>query len=234
MEPRKEEVNRLSGSEEDIRSISPSFSEDRRIQELPPRSASPRKQSSPTYPEDSSVYFNDRNSSKLTENWVLNLAQNTSKKQLPIDVLCRIFPSKKKSVLELVLQGCGGDTVQAIEQVLATQREEEKVKGGMMPNPISHAPLGSHVQNPMFKSAFSPISSFSAASSLNSIRYAWGGATGRGLALAMPYPHLLPGLSMGSTLGYHTVGNGADKISPYSMYPFWTGKPYASKELDKA
>ena len=145
-------------------------------------------------------------------------------------MLCKIFPHKKRNVLELILQGCGGDTVQAIEQVLSTQREEEK-NGLHIPGALPHPPVASPLQNPVFKSAFSPISTLGAANTLNSIRYAWGGA-GRGLALAMPYPHLLPGLSMGS-LGYNSYGAVADKISPYSMYPFWTGKPFASKEVDK-
>ncbi|XP_023810346.1 doublesex- and mab-3-related transcription factor A2 [Oryzias latipes] len=35
-----------------------------------------------------------------------------------IDILTRVFPSHKRSVLELVLQGCGKDVVQAIEQIL--------------------------------------------------------------------------------------------------------------------
>lgn len=42
----------------------------------------------------------------------------------PIDVLCRLFPLQKKSVLELMLQGCEGDIVQAIEQILNSQTKD--------------------------------------------------------------------------------------------------------------
>lgn len=38
-----------------------------------------------------------------------------------IEILERIFPFQRKSVLELVLQGCNGDLVKAIEQFLSTQ-----------------------------------------------------------------------------------------------------------------
>ncbi|XP_005096931.1 doublesex- and mab-3-related transcription factor A2 [Aplysia californica] len=36
----------------------------------------------------------------------------------PLDMLCRVFPHMKRSVLQLILQGCHNDMVQAIEQVL--------------------------------------------------------------------------------------------------------------------
>ena len=38
-----------------------------------------------------------------------------------IEILERIFPFQRKSVLELVLQGCNGDLVKAIEQFLSNQ-----------------------------------------------------------------------------------------------------------------
>lgn len=37
----------------------------------------------------------------------------------PVEVLSKIFPSHKENVLELVLKGCSGDLVQAIECILA-------------------------------------------------------------------------------------------------------------------
>ncbi|KAL5021012.1 hypothetical protein ScPMuIL_000167 [Solemya velum] len=38
-----------------------------------------------------------------------------------LEILSRIFPLQRKSVLELVLQGCNGDLVKAIEQFLSAQ-----------------------------------------------------------------------------------------------------------------
>lgn len=57
----------------------------------------------------------------------------------PIDVLCRLFPAQKKSVLELILQGCDGDIVQAIEQILNSQTKE---------NSNSHRPEARQDQSP--------------------------------------------------------------------------------------
>lgn len=45
-------------------------------------------------------------------------ASAASRHMNAIDILTRVFPSHKRSVLELVLQGCGKDVVQAIEQIL--------------------------------------------------------------------------------------------------------------------
>lgn len=47
-----------------------------------------------------------------------------------IDILTRVFPSHKRSVLELVLQGCGKDVVQAIEQILNNSGAQSHNKSG--------------------------------------------------------------------------------------------------------
>lgn len=230
VERRKEESGRYSSSSEDSRSVSPSFDEERRCHDNT-RSSSPQR--SPTTYENIAAFY-DRNN-RLSENWVLNLATSASKKQSqPIETLCRVFPHKKRNVLELILQGCGGDITQAIEQVLTVHREEqEEDKSSALLYPSNPAYLTNSLQNSVFKSAFSPISTLSPANTLNTMHYAWGGAAGRGLAMAMPYSHLFPGLSMAPSFGYPSMRPGGDKVSPYSMYPFWTGKPFPSKEIEK-
>ncbi|XP_032233650.1 doublesex- and mab-3-related transcription factor A2 [Nematostella vectensis] len=52
----------------------------------------------------------------------------------PLGLLLRAFPGHCKSVLELVLQGCGGNVVQAIECLLNSQ--EKKSQGLQLPLPI--------------------------------------------------------------------------------------------------
>lgn len=226
---RKEESGRYSASSEDSRSRSPTFPEERRCRENP-RASSPQR-SQATFEDVSSFY--DR-AGRLSENWVLNLTSSASKKQQrPIEMLCRIFPHKTRNVLELILEGCGGDAVQAIEQVLTTQRDEDKNSALLYSGNPAYPAIANPLHNPVLKSAFSPISTLSAANTLSTMRYAWGGAAGRGLAMAMPYSHLLPGFSMAQSFSYPAVGPSGDKLSPYGFYPFWTAKPFPNKDVEK-
>ena len=215
----KKTDGRASTSSEDSRSLSPTVTVPKLTNNHSPL----------PYTEDQGLYTTS--SSYLPENWVLNLAQNSSKKQDPVELLCKIFPHKKRNVLELILQGCGGDTVQAIEQVLTTQREEEKNTNGLAHPGLPLPPFNPHLHNSVFKSAFSPTTSLSAASHLNALRYGMGGHyVSRNLALSLPYPHFLPGLSVGTAIG----GTTDDKVTSYSMYPFWHGKPpYPGKDVGK-
>ncbi|CAG5861176.1 unnamed protein product [Menidia menidia] len=94
-----------------------------------------------------------------------------------IDILTRVFPSHKRSVLELVLQGCGKDVVQAIEQILnhggaqggprPGQEEawaaERGLQGAQQPPPAAAAsaaaarPLLPGAMTLSNRSAFSPL-----------------------------------------------------------------------------
>ena len=216
----KKTDGRISTSSDDSRSLSPNTITVPKVT---------NNHSPLPYTEETGLY--NSASSYLPENWVLNLTQNSSRKQDPVELLCKIFPHKKRNVLDLILQGCGGDTVQAIEQVLTTQREEEKSNSGLSHPSLPLTPFSPHLNNSVFKSAFSPTTPFSAASHLNALRYGMGGHyVSRNLALTLPYPHFLPGLSVGSSIG--TTSD--DKVPSYSMYPFWPGKPYTGKELGKA
>ncbi|KAM9796783.1 doublesex- and mab-3-related transcription factor A2 [Syngnathus typhle] len=53
-----------------------------------------------------------------------------SRQMHALDILTRVFPSHKRSVLELVLQGCGKDVVQAIEQILNNPTQGSQHKSG--------------------------------------------------------------------------------------------------------
>lgn len=57
-------------------------------------------------------------------------AAAASRQMNAIDILTRVFPSHKRSVLELVLQGCGKDVVQAIEQILNNSGAHGSGKNG--------------------------------------------------------------------------------------------------------
>ncbi|KAK2519795.1 Dmrta2 [Columba guinea] len=137
------------------------------------------------------------------------------RQRTPIDILTRVFPAHKRSVLELVLQGCGGDVVQAIEQILNNRGPEkgpeegwarDGVLQGLPPTPAAahHRPLIAGAMAPAIgtlgsRSAFSPLqpnaTHFGAEAGayplsthlgLNPLRLAYS-AHSRGLAFMTPY-----------------------------------------------
>ncbi|XP_013419494.1 doublesex- and mab-3-related transcription factor A2 [Lingula anatina] len=116
-------------------------------------------------------------------------------KKPPIEVLSRIFPHMKRSVLQLILQGCDSDVSQAIEQVLNNHSEHTASAADLsLPGTNSALYRPYLPSTPVvtaataFKSAFSPISSLASAQAFSSaMRYAYPPHNARGL-LAMPYP----------------------------------------------
>ncbi|CAG2101153.1 unnamed protein product [Medioppia subpectinata] len=139
----------------------------------------------------------------------------------PLDVISRIFPHQKRSVLDLVLQGCNGDVVKAIEHFLsindamilhsnhtnsghnyssfseAHQRRRE-IEANMSPI------LGS------IKSAFTPLSSGISLSTSNSLF----GST-RNPPLGPPPPPIFPNMFSSSGAAYHRDFGGSPSIAPY-------------------
>ncbi|XP_066500605.1 doublesex- and mab-3-related transcription factor A2 isoform X1 [Hoplias malabaricus] len=76
-----------------------------------------------------------------------------------IDILTRVFPAHKRSVLELVLQGCGKDVVQAIEQILNNGGHGAKAPD----EPWAHERALSSAQAPLSSPSSSSSSSSSSA-----------------------------------------------------------------------
>lgn len=89
-----------------------------------------------------------------------------------LEILERVFPFQRKSVLELVLQGCNGDLVKAIEQFLSTQEtlmaqhSTPRVKHDYRTHPyLGHLPLttlkslNAKLPPGSMRSAFTPFSS---------------------------------------------------------------------------
>ncbi|XP_071953705.1 doublesex- and mab-3-related transcription factor A2-like [Antedon mediterranea] len=135
----------------------------------------------------------------------LSLAAKHSGKQ-PIDTLIQLFPSQKKSVLELILQGCDGDLVQSIEQILSNHPGAQVATHSStttFPFPttssstsyVTHRPYlpTAPLASSGIKSAFSPLSATDRAAMASSsgpfphMQFAYA-PYGRGLALVNPYP----------------------------------------------
>ncbi|XP_067391558.1 doublesex- and mab-3-related transcription factor A2 [Emydura macquarii macquarii] len=100
------------------------------------------------------------------------------RQRTPLDILTRVFPAQRRGVLELVLQGCGGDVVQAIEQILNNRGPDKgpddswgREAGALQPGPAAavaaaaaahHRPLIAGAMSPAIgslgsRSAFSPL-----------------------------------------------------------------------------
>ncbi|KAK7136109.1 hypothetical protein R3I94_014690 [Phoxinus phoxinus] len=152
-------------------------------------------------------------------------SSTASRQMNAIDILTRVFPNHKRSVLELVLQGCGKDVVQAIEQILnnsgqAKGPEEPWTAERMLQSAQSHMsstprPVLPGTMTLSNRSAFSPLQPnaphfgsdpstypLSTHLGLNPLRLAYS-AHSRGLAF-MPYSTtgLMPTLGFRPPMDY--------------------------------
>lgn len=76
-----------------------------------------------------------------------------------VDILLRIFPGERRGVLELVLSGCGGDLLRAIEHFLSVG-EALRRPPAPAPRPLDHPPRPLTPPKPSLgsaKSAFTPL-----------------------------------------------------------------------------
>lgn len=143
-----------------------------------------------------------------------------------IDILTRVFPTHKRSVLELVLQGCGKDVVQAIEQILNNSGQAKPPEETWSAERVlqsAHQPLSS-APRPVIpgtmtlsnRSAFSPLQPngphfgadpgtypLGTSLGLNPLRLAYS-AHGRGLTFMTPYSTtgLMPTLGFRPPMDY--------------------------------
>lgn len=141
------------------------------------------------------------------------LDKDAANYQSSLGMLCRVYPHMKRRVLQLILQGCRGDVIQAIEQVKKTHGDAASAqnKQEMMPC------LDFSFMSPN-RSAFSPLMT---SLGLNPafLRYAaYANAAAAGLAASptTPFPTMLsnalPPISSAAAL-YPTLSGSADSTS---------------------
>lgn len=176
------------------------------------RSVSPRSMNSPL----------DLRPRSATDDSTKSVSKTNSANK--IEMLDRIFPEKSKSELEKVLQDYDGDMVKTIDYLL----EARKTNKSSVSNPLAEAYQNQYsYTNPFFKSAFSPVSSGSDESALNSMRYAWG-------AFSLPYSSVVPGFPFGTNYAaLNGLSSNSMKPFPYSFYPYGTPKLYPAENTEK-
>ncbi|XP_064624917.1 doublesex- and mab-3-related transcription factor A2-like [Lineus longissimus] len=159
-------------------------------------------------------------------------------KRPPIEMLSRVFPHMKRSVLQLILQGCNNDVVQAIEQVLNNHSETGPTppaahSGRSAINHKPYATTAPTTATSTVKSAFSPINNVG--HNLNSLQQYAYATNSRGLAF-MPYaPNFLPNLPMGAAATAYNYGALASACSTvksnlYGLNPYLYGTPSLEKQ----
>lgn len=80
---------------------------------------------------------------KLLQKSLGESALKRRKPPSPVEVLSKVFPSHKENVLELVLKGCSGDIVQAIECILAGKSHSMEFPVASASSCLSSIPLSS-------------------------------------------------------------------------------------------
>ncbi|CAL8345776.1 unnamed protein product [Lota lota] len=122
----------------------------------PERHAKPPDSPPQKYPGDQSMLVEGLAGS-------VSLPLNLRANRPPLDVLKKIFPNHKPPVLELILRGCGGDLVGAIE-VLLSSRSGPEAGGGHLHvdrGPPEHAlvlPPGGHALFEHALGSYHPVS----------------------------------------------------------------------------
>lgn len=87
----------------------------------------------------------------------------------PMELLIRLFPTQKRSVLELILKGCHGNVLQAIECILPSHEKALAAQRGLEPSvhhyppqmnpyPSMHSALFAHQPRPGYQGTFAASS----------------------------------------------------------------------------
>ncbi|XP_069498323.1 doublesex- and mab-3-related transcription factor A2 isoform X2 [Ambystoma mexicanum] len=181
-----------------------------------------------------------------------SVAAAGARPRAPLDILTRVFPTHRRGVLELVLQGCGGDVVQAIEQILNNRgpdkaaeeawAREGALQGLQAAPSASHRPLIAGAMTPAIgalgnRSAFSPLQPnathfgpeagaypLGTHLGLNPLRLAYS-AHSRGLAFMTPYSTagLMPTLGFRPPMDYAFSDLMRDRSSLHKDQVYSTG-----------